>query len=322
MRQRKTFRPLVGEPLEDRTVPSGLDVGGGWLSGLIGLGPSTQTKAVEQAFHTFERTYTDDVFNVLYGTGGPSANRTAFDAKVGTDLTSLEASIQTALGSSNATLNTTIDTALTGTASSSLQSQLNAIATPAAGHGHFSSGGPWRFVGQGEYDIAKAEHSAVQQVQTATAPTNAVTASTVETALQTVNKAFDAFRTSYNNDLKTILYGAGGPSTTTRAAFDAQVAADVGALTTKVTGALSTLPSTLSASLTATLTADLQTPASGATGASLQEKLAALATPSSNYFSKVWFKINSNWTTQSGRFRLNSDLLSAVKAYNTSLPTV
>src|SRR3954452_25017532 len=90
MRQRNTFRPSVSEPLEDRTVPTGLNGGAGWLTGLIGLGPTAQTQAVQKAFLTFEKAYSNDVFNVLYGTGGPSATtRAAFDAKVATDLGTL-----------------------------------------------------------------------------------------------------------------------------------------------------------------------------------------------------------------------------------------
>ena len=324
MRQRKTFRPAVSEPLEDRTVPSGAGGGGGGLSGLIGLGATTQTKAVQLAFQTFEHSYANDVFNVLYATGGPSTTtRAAFDTQVGTDLTTLEGSIATALGS-NATLIASIDASLTGPDTAtmkSLQTELNAIATPTTGTGHHS-GGPWRFLGQGEYDNAQARHAAVQQVQTATTPANAISVATVQTVLRTVESAYDTFQTTYNNDVKTILYGTGGPSATTRAAFDAKVATDIGTLTSSVNGALSTLPASVSASLTTTLTADLQS--SGASDTtSLQAKLAAITTPAStNYFAKVWFRINSNWTSGSSHYKVNSDIISAVKAYNTSPPPV
>jgi hypothetical protein len=321
MRTRKTYRPIMAEALEDRAVPS---ADYGWLTGLIGLGPTSATQAVGKAFGTFEKAYENDVFKVLYATGGPSATtRTAFNTQVGTDLQTLEASIATALGNGNASLNTTIDASLTGSAATSLQSMLTAMPTPPA-TGHGSSA--WVFVGKGEWDIAQSAASTHTQVQTATAPTGTIDTTTVGTILTSVNKAFGTFDNNYVHDLTTILYANGGPTATTRTAFDTQVGKDIATLNGSVTAALTQsglttpLPSSLVTSLTTTLTNDLETPATGATGASLQEHLAAIKTPSNNYWSKLWFRINTSFQTGRAEVQVYSDIINAVKGYNQSLP--
>lgn len=326
MRKEKTFRPIVTDTLEDRTVPSGGT--GDWLSGLIGSVPAQDAQQVRQAFYQFERSYASDVFNVLYGSGGPSATtRTAFDTQVATDLGTLETAIDTAIGnlSTASTLTTTIHNELFGTGTTTLQGQLAAIPTPTSTSGHGYWSGAWHFVGTGEWDIAQSARTVSQQVATAPAPTGTIDVATVQSILKSVGKSFQTFQTSYTNDLKNILYANGGPNATTRAAFDTQVAADIATLTTSVTSALTAsglstpLPSSLVTSLTATLTADLQTPSSNPTGASLQEQLAALTTPSSNYFSKLWFRFNSNWTVGSTQSQVTWDIINAVKTYNSSL---
>jgi len=325
MRKAKTFRPTIGDTLEDRTVPSGGVDGGGWLTGLIGLAPSQATRQVRQAFQTFEQAYANDVWTVLYGTGGPSAaSRTAFDAKVGTDLQTLEASIHTALGAGNPALTAAIDDALTGSASTSLQNELKAIPTPTATSGRGFWASAWRFLGQGEADIDQTARSVSDQVQKATTPAKAIGVAQVWSVLSSVNTAFKTFASSYYNDARTILYKAGTTPAAQRAAFNTAVANDIKTLTDSVTGALTTagFPTSLVNSLTTTLTKDLQTPGTGADGSSLQEQLAAVKTPdANNWFSKAWFRFNSSSAIGSAQVKIYSDVISAVKAYNSSLTT-
>ena len=92
---------------------------------------------VLSAFRTFQSSYSSEVSNVLYqadssGNINPTNNRSAFDAKVATDLGTLQASIHTALAnvSNDTDLLTQIDSAVTGSGADSLQTQLKNLTTP------------------------------------------------------------------------------------------------------------------------------------------------------------------------------------------------
>src|SRR5258708_6345157 len=94
MRKTKAFRPLPVDVLEDRAVPSG----DGWLGSLIGVAPAVDAQQVARAFATFERSYNTDVQTILFKSGTtPTAQRSAFDAQVATDLTTLETAVDGAI---------------------------------------------------------------------------------------------------------------------------------------------------------------------------------------------------------------------------------
>jgi hypothetical protein len=328
MPRAKPFRPVIGDTLEDRTVPSGFF--GNGLGNLIGLGPTAATQAVHKAVQTFEQSYSQDVFNVLYKSGTtPTAQRSAFDTQVGTDLQTLQTSINTAIANlpTATTLTTTVDGELTGSASTSLQSELKAIATPTSTMGRgFFFGGPWRFLATSEWDIAQVSQQVSQQVQSASAPVGSIDVSTVQTILGTVDTAFGTFSSSYfKNDVKGILLKTGTTPSAQQSAFNTAVGTDISTLVGSVTGALTAsglstpLPPSVVTSLTTKLTADLQTPSTGATGASLQEKLAALPLPTTSFFSTLWFRLGSSWTISRAESQVFSDIISAVKTYNVSL---
>ena len=107
MRRRTgAFRPTAGEPLEARTVPTGL---GGFLGGLIGGVvplPQQDAFAVRRDFAAFEQTYIKDVRTILApvgGTSAPSGNVAAFNAAIGTAIGTLNTAITKDLG--NLTVN-------------------------------------------------------------------------------------------------------------------------------------------------------------------------------------------------------------------------
>jgi hypothetical protein len=323
MHQGRTFRPTVRDAaLEDRTVLNGSG-GFGGLGTLIGLGPTTATKAVQQAFRTFDQSYANDVFTILYGSGGPSATtRTAFDTQVGKDLQTLQTAVDSAISglATASTLTATVNGELTGSASTTLQSELAAIPTPSAPTGFFRFffGGPFRFLGTSNSDIGQTAQQVEQQVQTASTPANAISVATVQSLLQTVNTAFATFVTSYNTDVANNLTGS-SPSQTN---FNAAVAKDLGTLNSTITAAVSstTALAPIASTLTTTITNDLLTPSTGATGASLQERLAALPVPTGgNFFAQFWFRLGSRFTIGAGQAKVTSDIISAVKTYNTSL---
>jgi hypothetical protein len=150
-RQRRTFRPGLGEALEERTVPSPFGFGGFFpFGGFFGRGIAT-----------------------------PSSNRPAFDQAVGTALGTLNTNIDSALGNLPATLIATLDTTiqndlLTGssTAGNSLQPRLAALPSPSSAQGfaarifQFSSS---LTIGGVQGQVTRAIVSAVNQYNAALA---------------------------------------------------------------------------------------------------------------------------------------------------------
>ena len=73
-RQPRRFRPILGEVLEDRTVPSS------FRPGFVGRGivslPAQDAKQVAQEFRTFQQTYAQDVRTILLPPGRPAPRAT------------------------------------------------------------------------------------------------------------------------------------------------------------------------------------------------------------------------------------------------------
>ena len=113
-------------------------------SGGTTSGNTSAIQAIPQvlsAFQTFQSSDSSDVSHVLYeadssGNINPANNRAAFDAQVATDLSTLQASLHSALASvqNDADLLTRIDSAVTGTGADSLQTQLKNLTTPSGAY--------------------------------------------------------------------------------------------------------------------------------------------------------------------------------------------
>ena len=331
MSTKRSFRPESIAALEDRAVPSGFgfqfegggDLGGrggqGGLGGLIASLPVKDAQLVRQAFQQFDQTYLKDIQTILLpsGTTDPSANRAAFDKAVGTALTTLNSSIDTAIGnlSTAATLEAEIGAELLGTATTSLQSQLAAIPTPTAVT--FST--TRTFVRSSQGDIGQVSATVTQQVASAPLPTGAITTATVQTDLQAIRSAFQTFNQTYNTAVKTTLLASGTTPTANRAAFNTAVSTALTTLNTSITSALSNLPTSVSSSLSTTIQTDLLTGIQTA-GTDLQARLTALKTPSTTGGFGTWFfRLGSSLNIGFAQGQVINDLAVAVNAYNSAL---
>jgi len=298
MSKRNTFRPTVGDMLEDRAVPTG-------FGGIAGIGQTAATAAVRQAFQAFERQYATDVRNVLYGTGGPSTTtRAAFDTAVSNDLTTLTNAVNTALAS-NPTVAAQVNATITGSGTNTLQSQLNALTTPTTGRGASS-----RFTSMAVRLVERVGAADLKIVQSASTPAGSVDTTTLRNVLRSVDQAFSTYRSSLATNVSTNLYASGGPNATTRAAFDAQNVKDVATLKTAVTTAIAPLPASVQSSLTSTLSNDLQT---------LQTNMTNLTTPGSGFVSRLLFRVRTAFVSGRSQVQVDSDIASAVRTYNQGL---
>ena len=285
-------------------------------SGGVQTAVTQDAQTVQQAFNTFEQSYRNDVQTILYGSGTPSSNRAAFDAQVAKDLTTLENSIDAALGNitgtANQTLISSINADLTGTASTSLQSTLAAITTPTSTSGHAGRS----FIRQSNSDIFQADQSVGQLLQDATVPTDTVTSSTVQTLTSAIDTAYQNFTQGYLNAEQT---AATDPSKD-RAAFDTAVQGLISTLSTSINTAVTdaNLPSSVGTAATTAITNDLTgTPSKGT---SLQAGLSALTSPSSTTgFAGWFFNIRSRGVTNGSERQVVSDIISAINTYNTGL---
>lgn len=317
MSRPRAFRPRVSDVLEDRTVPTSP---GGFLGGLIGSVPAQDAKLVLKDFITFERTYAKDVQTILLapGTTNPANNRAAFDQAVATALGTLNSSIDTDIANlpTASTLDTTIHDELLGSASTSLQSELAAIASPTSTK--FRDLRP--FIVSAATDIFQAQSQIVHQVATAPAPTGTIDLQTVENDLKQVATAFQTFLQTYNNDVKTILLAPGTTNpANNRTAFDQAVGTGLTTLNTSIASALNNLPASVQSSLATTIQNDLLTGTS-TTGTSLQARLAAIPSPTSvNGFSTLLFRIHSFIDIEIAEGKVFKDILSAVDQFNSSL---
>lgn len=352
-KNRRAFRPAVSEILETRTVPSGFggfslgnpfmgDFGGsrenhgggypgetnptsngtGTINGAFGGQGGVQTvvskdaQAVQQALGTFQQSYQKDVQTILLGSGTPSSNRAAFDTQVGTDLTTLNTTIDTAIanitGTANSTLASSIQADLLGTASTSLQAELAAITTPSLTHGWSGRIFSW----QSSADIFQTARTVGQLVSSATVPTGTITQSTFQTLKSSIDSAYQTFTQGYVNATQT---AATDPSTN-RSAFDAAVQGLVTTLSNSIGTAVTAanLPTSVATAATTAITNDLTgTPTNGT---SLQAGLAALTSPSSSSGFAGWLFLGRSQRVINGSdHALTSDILTAINSYNTSL---
>jgi hypothetical protein len=312
MRRKAEFRPAVTDVLEDRTVPSG------FFDNLIASVPAQDAQKVEKSFETFEQSYTKDVQTILLpsGTTTPASNRAAFDTQVGTDLTTLNTSIDTIIANlptaTNPTLSSTIQSDLLGTATTSLQGALAAIASPTS----TSRSATRSFLHSADSAIGQTDFQVTKLVRNATPPAGTVTNATAQTLISAINTAFGTFSQGYFNAVQAT---ATAPSTN-RSAFDAAVGTLLTTLNTSVGTAITaaSLPSSLSTSLATTLTNDLLTGTS-TTGTSLQARLAALTSPTSTGFATWFFDLRSFRTILGGQSQVVHDVVSAINTYNSSL---
>jgi hypothetical protein len=165
--------------------------------------------------------------------------------------------------------------------------------------------------------IGRVEDQISGQVIVSPAPAGSIDASTLGADLKAAATAFATFASTYRTDVKTILLPTGttNPSAN-RAVFDSAVATALGTLNSSVAAAVANLPAAVTTTLVPTLKNDLLT-ASPSTGKSLQERLAAIATPASTGpVSSFLFSFRSSSAIARAGEMVASDILAAVKAFN------
>lgn len=301
------YRPVLNDRLEDRTVPTGFGFGG--FSSVT----AQDAVAVSKAFGGFEQNYANDVRTILYapGTTNPSANTTAFQTKVATDLGTLNTSIDAAIANlpDAATLGATIQAELLGPASgmtTTLQSQIDALTIPTQTGRRAES----NLINQGFRATDQTAGQVIKQVRTASPPTGTIAPSTVQTLLGSINTAYRTFSTAYFNDVKT------PPTGGLTGALPGLLNTLSGSINSAVTAA--NLPSSVSSSLTTTLTNDILT--SGTATTSLQSRLSALTPPTKTTgFGVIVFDFRSLLIIGGSQGQVNHDVISAINTYNASL---
>jgi hypothetical protein len=275
---------------------------------------------VNRDFANFQKAYVQDV-NQLFprpGSTTPAITRSQFDSQVQKALGDLQTAVDNDIRNlpSATTLTATINAAITGSASTSLQSMLGGIATPP---------GTTRpevraFTRQSVRDIDKVADQVVRQVRTTAPPTGTITWQTLQQDMKQVGKAFQTFRTTYNADVKQLLPPKNSTTPAiSRATFDQDVQTAIQTLNQDIQKALSGLPSSLQSTLFTTIQNDLLT-GSSTTGKSLQARLAALKTPSGpGFFASFGFRVGSQLDMAIAQGRVNHDITMAVTNYNKSL---
>ncbi|MFO0955937.1 MAG: hypothetical protein U0800_00555 [Isosphaeraceae bacterium] len=310
---RRAFRPALTDRLEDRSVPAG---------GSLSL-PARDALQVAQAVRDFQRTYAQDVQTILLKNGTtPSANRAAFDAAIGRELSALDTKIDGIIANlpTASTLDGTIGARLltaTPAASpdNSLQGLLGAITTPS----DTSFRSLRAFTRQGARWIDQVGDQVVRLVRTAPAPAGTIDAATLRGDVQAANAAFRTFSKAYNDAVKDVLLPAGATDpSANRAAFDAAVATALQGLNTGLASAVANLPTGVTGTLNTTLRDDVLR---GATpDNSLQTRLASIATPTSTrFFGTASFRFQSLLAIGRANAKVVQDITAAVASYNASL---
>src|SRR5262249_12057907 len=149
------------------------------------------------------------------------------------------------------------------------------------------------------------------------APTGTISSQTLIQDIQAVNGEVLTFLQTYFNDVQTILFATGTGSTpatpsSNRAAFDQAVGTALATLNTNIQKDLSNLPASLTATLNATIQKDLlsATATPSATGTDLQDRLAALQTPSSTKGISAWvFVVGSLVDISQADGKVNHDIV-------------
>jgi hypothetical protein len=314
MRRTRVFRPVAVEVLEERTVLSSFDVA---VANMIGSVSMADTQKVNTAFGTFEQTYLHDVQTVLLpaGTKDPASNRAAFDTAVASALNTLNSAIGSAIKNlpSSSSLGATIQGELVGSGSSSLKSMLAALSTPT------STRKARAFIKAADQDIAQVANQVLPQVNAAPGPAGSIDVPTIEQDMSQIGTAFQTFFQSFNNSQKTILLPAGTTNpAANRSQFDQAVGTALTTLNSAITAALSNLPASVATSVAATVHNDLLASSPG-TGTSLQEQLAAIASPTRAKGAAVnKFLRQSSLTMSNGYNNAAQHIISAIAQQNST----
>lgn len=303
----RSFKPAVGDRLEDRTVPSGAGVSL-WFGASIGDVPSVDARQIVGQFQSFERSFTKDFRTYMSGVKSGSTTAAAtFTAAIGTDITNLTTGVDgkiANLASNNATLTSAVNTDI-----SNLQTTLTGLTLPTSSAHRAAN----QYLNNAFNDIFKTQGDVNTLVRAATPPTGSITASAFNTVLTSVNDAFSTFRKAYNSAITT---STTSPSSN-RTAFDAAVGTALGTLNTSLASAVSTLPSAVSSSLDTEFSADILNTANAS--GNLQTRLSNIATPTSGFFSMLNFRFRSSIAIGNAQDHVVNQLYSAVRGYNNSL---
>ncbi len=321
MSERRAYRPMLNDRLEDRSVPSGFGP-----RALISV-PAQDAAQVARAFNDFERTYAQDVRTILLksGTTDLAAARTAFDQAIATELGKLNTKLDGIVNNlpANTTLDQAFSTALLSTTppaspDTSLQGVLAALKTPT--DTTFRS--TRSFIRLGTSAIDSIGDKLTAQVRNSPPPTGSIDATTLKGDVQAVHTAFRTFNQSYRDAVNNVLLPSGttDPSTN-RTAFNAAVLTALQKLSTDVTAAVANLPAGVTTTLNTTLQNRLlsTTPAASPDN-SLQGRLAAITTPKSNrFFATAFFRLRSFGAIGDAEFQVVRDITDAASKYNSSL---
>lgn len=304
MSKSRTYRPVVADRLEDRTVPSGMGFFGG---GGIADVPSQDARQVISAFHTLERSFRTDFNTYLSAVkAGTSSAGSTFTTAISTDLGTLTSSVDEAianLAATNPSLKGSVDTAL-----NTLQTELTTL-TPPSSTSHKDAS---HYLNQAFRDINQTLGQVAGQIRSATPPVGSISTSTFNQVVSKIESSFRTFVKSYNS---AITNSATKPSTD-RAAFDAAVGTALNTLNTSLTQAVSTLPSSVSSSLGTQFSNDILN--SGGSS-SLQTRLSNITTPSSSFFSTWGFRLRSYRSIGIAESQVFQQLTTAVHDFNANL---
>ncbi len=314
---------MVVEGLEGRVVLSG-----GLFSGLGANSTAYQdAQQVQAAFSAFRSAYSQDYRTILYGAAAdgsinPTTNRPAFDAQVGADLATLNASIARSVANlaDGPTLASTFSGEILGSGVDSLQTQLKAVPTPSGVFNRTNK----VFNSESAGSIAITQNAIVRQVRSdnsgsgTTHPAASVSLADVIQDLKAVKTAYNRFQLNYTYDTKNILYTRGTDlkvnTTINRPSFDVQVMHDLATLNTEVADAFSNLPANSS------LLAQVQSSILGTGSGSLQGQLLALTTPSAPQTSSAHvFNFNSSTTIDASHATIAAEVMKYYLAAKTSL---
>lgn len=297
MKRSRSFRPMGGEPLEDRAVPaSGVDV------------RLADIALVNQAFVRFQQSYLKDV-TTFYAASGSSGARVRLNQAIGNDIDTLTDAVDDAianLSAANPLLTASVNNSL-----GNLQTVLTNLPSPSGPASKAT------FLQRSFQGIGQTVVNVDAQIRQANVSSGAIGVATLRKAAGGIHLAFLSFINTYNG---LVLSSASSPATN-RGAFDAAVGTALKQLNANVGTALggSGLPASVVSSLQATIAADLLDASSTGGRATLQSKLKLIPSPSTRSQASIaLFKTRSNIVIGNGESLAFARLNAAVQRFNAS----
>ncbi len=329
MRQLRAFRPRLSDALEVRAVPATLGVV--VPTGILGLSVTlpkqvpVNSPQVQAAFAHFDQSYINAVDNILLAPNAnglivPSANLSAFNASVEKSLQALaEQLVLSTTSTTSAVTNQVVD-AITGSGSTSLESQLQAISLSniqlnlanVTSVGTSTSSALLANVVTTAEEVRPtnrvpvAESTGVTTFLTDPTTTSSSSASTTKAA-NDVRSAFGNFLNDYFQAVQGTLMAADATGqvnpAANRPAFDSKVNQAILSLETRISTTLTRYPATSG------LGPQIQSALEGNGASSLKNQLANLETPSGSQAAVVRsFTLGSTQAIAQALSLINADV--------------